>query len=120
MLGGLSADLKRVLGHDGFIALADAFGGTRLYVPHKVTDDHEIVRAIGAERAARLTARYAPATIRIPLARKDRAVHYRVHGLSNGQIARKLGMTEPGVEQMFARMDTPPVKGSAQLALFDI
>ncbi len=118
MSAGLSAELKGLLGDDGFVALAEAFGGTRLYVPHKVDADHEISRAVGLERALRLSRRFSPSELRVPLAREERAVHYRVHGLSNRQIARKLGITETGVDKMFAKMEEKPVKGSAQLSLF--
>ena len=52
-------------------------------------------------------------------ARDLRARHYRAGGMSNGEIATRLGITEKGVERLFHRMDAPPVKGSAaQLSLF--
>jgi len=120
MSRALTANLKALLGERSFVALAEAFGGTRLYIPHTITPDHEIARAIGFELAVKLSKRYAPDTLRVPLAREDRAVHYRANGLSNVQIARKLGMTEAGIDQMFGRMETPPVKGSAlQLSFLD-
>lgn len=113
----LSQDLIALLGDDGFIGLAEAFGGTRLYVPQKIQHDHEIGQAIGEANAAKLAERYAPAQLRIPLARERRARHYRAGGLSNAQIARKLGLTESGVDKLFARMQSPPEKGSGQLDL---
>ena len=120
MSRALSANLKALLGEDRFVALAEAFGGTRLYIPQTVTADHEIAKAIGLDHALKLSKRYAPDTIRVPLAREDRAVHYRANGLGNAQIARKLGMTEAGIDQMFGRMSKPPVKGSAlQLSFLD-
>ncbi|MES2987657.1 MAG: hypothetical protein V4808_07110 [Pseudomonadota bacterium] len=116
----LTEQLKSLLGEAAFVALAEAFGGTRLYVPHTIPADHEIARAIGIEAAARLSKRLAPDTIRMPLARELRARHYRAHNLSNAAIARKLGLTEGGVEKLFKRMDNPPAKGSAgQLHLFE-
>lgn len=118
MIGELSNDLKALLGEDGFVALAQAFGGTRLYVPTAIPADHEIAQAIGREAADLLSRRYSPATIRVPLARSERARHYRALGLSNAQIARKLGMAETGVDKLFARMADAPTKGSAQLSLF--
>ena len=113
----LSDDLVALLGDDGFLALVEAVGGRRLDVPQTIGADHEIAEAIGEDNAARLSERYAPAQLRIPLAREERARHYRAGGLSNGKIATRLGMTEPGVDKLFARMDAPPEKGSAQLSL---
>lgn len=112
-----SYELIALLGDHGFIALAQAFGGTRLSIPQEIDADHEIHAAIGAENATRLADRYAGHVIKVPLAREKRARHYRAGGLSNARIARKLGMTETGVEKIFARMDSPPIKGSAQLSL---
>ena len=112
-----SHELIALLGEHGFIALAQAFGGTRLSIPQKIDSEHEIYEAVGEKNAARLADRYAGAQIRVPLARDARARHYRAGGLSNAKIARRLGMSETGVEKLFARMDSPPEKGSAQLTL---
>jgi hypothetical protein len=118
MTGELTNGLKALLGDEAFVALAQAFGGTRLYVPATIDADHEIAQAIGLAAARRLSRRYAPDTIRVPLARNERARHYRAIGLSNAQIARKLGMAETGIDKLFARMTDAPAKGSAQLSLF--
>lgn len=117
MSEALTESLRALIGDAGVIALAETFGGRRLYVPLKLTADHPITQTIGAEAAERLNRRYSLAILRVPLARALRARHYRAHGDSNGQIASKLGMTETGVDKLFERMDNPPVKGSAQLAL---
>jgi DNA-binding transcriptional regulator LsrR (DeoR family) len=119
----LSSDLKALLGETAFVALAQEFGGTRLYVPHSIPADHEIVQVIGLAAARRLSQRFAPAVIRVPLARFIRARHYRAAGLSHARIARKLGLTETGVDKLFRRMQDAPAKGSkaasAQLSLFE-
>ena len=113
----LTPTLIALIGEDGLIALAEAYGGRRLYVPEKLDPDHGITKAIGEERAAKLNRLYSLAYIRVPIARELRAVHYRKRGLSNGEIATKLGIVEPSVDKIFARMAKPPVKGSAQLSL---
>lgn len=115
-----SLELLELLGESAFVHLTQAFGGTRLYVPHIIGDDHEIAQAIGPDAARRLSRRHAPDIIRVPLARCIRARHYRALGDSNARIARKLGITETGVNKLFRRMIEPPVKGSAQLALFEL
>jgi DNA-binding NarL/FixJ family response regulator len=113
----LTESLGALLGLEALISLSEAFGGRRLYVPQDLGDEHPIARAIGAQPAARLVRRYSLAFIRVPLARELRARHYRARGLSNGDIASKLGITETGVDKLFARMERPPVKGSGQFSL---
>lgn len=117
----LVAELVTLLGERAFVALADAFGGRRLYVPTKIDTDSEIAKAIGLDAAWLLSRRKSPDYLRVPLARAVRARHYRAAGLSNGLIATRLGMTETGVNSLFARMDQAPGKGSEperQLSFF--
>jgi hypothetical protein len=118
MSGRGGPELVALIGEEALVRLAEAFGGTRLFVPVKMTARHEIAKAIGIEAARKLSDRIAPDVIRVPLAREQRARHYRgALGLSNAQVARKLGIVEPAVNKMFARMDNVPAKGS-QLSLF--
>ncbi len=110
MSEALSANLRALLGDEGFILLTEAFGGTRLYVPSRLGPDHQISKAIGLDKANLLSFRYAHDTLRIPLARELRAQHYRFTGLSNAQIASKLGIHETSVNKIFARLDYVPQK----------
>lgn len=112
--------LLRLLGPAGFIRLVEAYGGVRLYVPETASRT-DLVKEIGDRAALKLADRWGGFYIRVPLAKEFRARHYRAAGASNAQIARRLGMTEPGVNQLFGRMDNVPVKGSGdprQLKLF--
>jgi hypothetical protein len=112
-------ELEALIGEAALVRLAEAFGGTRLYVPVKMTARHPIAKAVGMDAAQQLSARLAPDYIRVPLAREQRARHYRAAlACSNAEIARKLVMTETGVEKLFARNPDAPAKGS-QLHLFD-
>lgn len=120
----LTADLLAILGEDAFLRLAEEFGGTRLYVPTTIREDSDLARAIGMTAAQRLASMFAPTAIRVPLARHERAVRLRAQGLSNARIARKLGMTETGVEKLFDREEGLPESPhkaikSAQLPLFE-
>lgn len=117
MSEALTESLQALLGPGPFVALCERFGGRRLYVPQSLDADSPIVQAVGADAAAKLMRRYSLAFLRVPLAREHRARHYRAQGFSNGAIATKLGMTETGVDKLFARMDRPPEKGSGQLTL---
>jgi DNA-binding NarL/FixJ family response regulator len=81
------------------------------------------IQAVGRILADKLSRAMAPATIRVPLARRERAMSYRALGMSNAMIARKLGITENGVGKLFGReQDLPDRPGSAkhdrQLNLF--
>lgn len=112
--GRLLTHLRAVLGEAGFVLFCQALGGTRVYVPYAPRDDNEIVTAIGRELADKLSRALAPATIRVPLARRERALYFRgILGLSNAQIARKLGMTEGGVNKLFARQQDLPAKAAS-------
>lgn len=111
----LAGDLEGLLGRAAFIALTEEFGGTRLYVPLATQPDQRLVEAIGDKAARTLSKSYAPAFIRVPLARELRARHYRAQDLSFAKIAVKLGLTETGVQKLFARMDNPPTKGQGEL-----
>lgn len=120
--GQLTLHLRAVLGEEGFVHFAQELGGTRVYVPYTMRDENEIVRAVGRELAEKLSRALAPATIRVPLARRDRALHFRAAGKSNAQIARLLGITESGVVKLFGReagLPDRPGKGTspAQLTL---
>lgn len=96
-------ELQALIGEEALVRLAERFGGTRLFVPVKITRDHAITRAIGFEAACRLSERLAPDVIKVPLAREPRARHHRAAGRSNAWIATRLGMTETGVEMIFNR-----------------
>ncbi|MFN3676183.1 MAG: hypothetical protein ACK4TC_09400 [Sphingomonas pseudosanguinis] len=110
-------ELVELIGEAAFVRLAEAFGGTRLYIPNKLTPDHEIVEAVGKDAAILLVERFAPDQLKVPLAREIRARHYRARGWSNTRIARALGITERGVERLFHRVPDD-AKSSPQLDMF--
>ncbi len=99
----LSRHLLQILGEADFVRLCQELGGTRVYVPYTCKPGSELADAIGEAGCERLSRALAPAWVRVPLARRERALHYRAAGLSNPQIARKLGITETGVDKLFAR-----------------
>ena len=98
-----ASDLIGLLGEEAYLKLCEEFGGTRVYVPARLPDDHELIGAIGEEATRKLVDMYAPSAIRVPLARRERAHKYRAQGFSHARIARKLGITETGVEKLLRR-----------------
>jgi transcriptional regulator GlxA family with amidase domain len=100
----LADEIAALIGEAAALALAEEFGGSRLYIPSMIEDGHRIAEAIGMPAARVLSARFAPDVVVVPLCRELRAAHYRGQGLSNGKIARRLGLTERGVERIFERL----------------
>jgi len=100
------AELVGLIGEEGLIRLAEEYAGLRLYIPSDINRS-ELLDRVGIEIASKLARRYGPDRIKVPLMRDWRARHYRSAGLSNAQIARKLGVTETAVEKIFQRS---PVK----------
>lgn len=115
----ISDELHAILGDEAFLALVENFGGDRLYVPKGA--DNRVSQAIGSAAASKLAAHFGGDSPRIPLAREFRARQYRLAGMTNPAIAKRLGMTVPGVEQLFARAPTPRIKkvDERQLTMFD-
>ena len=111
--GKLKLELQGILGMEGFVQLCQELGGTRLYVAYAMRDDHDAVQALGRDLANKLSRALAPATIRVPLARRERALFYRGQGLSDARIARRLGMTENGVSKLFGREQNLPTRPGA-------
>jgi hypothetical protein len=116
----LTAELMDALGVEGFIALTEAHGGIRLYVPVE-PQGSLLASDIGFDHAARLSKLFPGSYIRVPLAREVRAQHYRSLGESNGKIARRLGLTETGVDKLFRRSPNTigrPKKDPRQIEMF--
>lgn len=114
----LSRHLLQILGEADFVRLCQEFGGTRLNIPYKPRETGELVKALGPQASEKLSRALAPAVIRVPLARRERALFYRRVGkLSNAQIARKLGITETAVNRIFQGEPDLPPRPTRQLQL---
>lgn len=107
----LADDFLTLIGEPAFLLLLEECAGCRLYIPAnamkgdantKVTKT-KLTALMGIEAASKLIERYAGCQITVPLVREYRAERYRLMGLSNSQIALRLGLHEKGVERLFAR-----------------
>jgi hypothetical protein len=99
----ITDELAELLGEADFVRLVEEYGGTRLYVPQTASGT-QVSKTLGEAIASRLSSRYGRDYLLVPLARDLRTKHYRAAGLSNAQIARRLGITESGVERIFRRL----------------
>ncbi|MBU2714361.1 hypothetical protein [Zooshikella harenae] len=59
-------ELAEVIGHDAAIRLGQHLGGTRLYIPHQMTDSHALVALLGLEQAQKLSNYYQGEHIELP------------------------------------------------------
>lgn len=93
-----AASLARLIGRAATLALVEAYGGTRVYVPHTINQAAPLARAIGLDAARRLAEQYGRIELSVPQAKAWRAVIYRRRdGLTHAAIARKLGASESTV-----------------------
>ncbi|WP_235889711.1 hypothetical protein [Brucella haematophila] len=118
----LIAELIDLLGEEGLIRLADAHAGIRLYVPSPSNVSRsQLVDSLGSDIVTKLSRRYGGDGFTVPLIRDMRARRDRDQGLSNAQIARRLGIREDAVEKIFNRSPVkyrPKKKDDRQIEMF--
>lgn len=110
---GLPPVLRTIADAAGVTAalkLAQARGGTRIYVPHRVTDDHWLAELVGLAAAQEIARLYAGENIDIPLGLTGSAQNARRAarealdaGASVAQAARAAGITERTVYNLRSR-----------------
>ena len=129
-LPGALAEIAEVAGLDAALKLAEARGGTEIYVPARAGDDHWLVATVGREAADVICRHFG---IRPPTDRGDRGRDYRDsnrgvrvslplgprgsirkiratvermigEGRSTNEIALACGYTSRGVEKRKARV----------------
>lgn len=123
-------EIAAVIGNDAAIALAEAEGGRRRYIPVDPVDAPWLQAAIGIEAARRLCAYFATGTeLSIPLGPSGYYNAHRRHinqtldrlereGFTAGEIARQIGTTERSVYRRRARRrshNTRPMRGQTEL-----
>jgi hypothetical protein len=100
----LLSEIAQLVGVEAALVIARRFGGRRLYIPRRPGDGHKIVRCIGREGARRLGAALGGEGFIIPCARSylrwldARAL--RILGLSNAEIAERIGVNERHVRRL--------------------
>lgn len=93
-------------------AIINEYGGTRVALQKKPTDDHVIARLIGFDDYSRLCTVYAHEMLNIPRclkainALRNRSILAdKRTGLSLAQLARKYTMTEDGITKALRRAE---------------
>lgn len=108
------AEIAEAAGLDAALKLAEARGGTEIYVPGRAGDDHWLVATVGREAADAICRHFATGhggcLIELPLgprgsiaklrARVDRMI---AEGASASAIALACGFTERGVRKRRAK-----------------
>lgn len=97
------ADLAEAIGDELATKLADAFGGTRQYVPRNIGEHHPLAAVLGIEGAARLAAWAGGGSIDVP--KRNQRKHEALSLLSKGaltiaQIAVQTSYTERHVYRL--------------------
>jgi hypothetical protein len=92
-----------LVGDGPMLALLEAHGGTRLYIPDRVTNASPLAQLLGLKPAQRLARAYGRDTITIPMCKRWRIELMRQQGLTYAAIGRRLGMHEQSVFSAHSR-----------------
>lgn len=97
-------ELLAILGQGPLLALIEAHGGTRLYIPHSIEPGSKVSLAVGVDPAKAVMDRFAGTYLKVPLAPRWRIIIYRSRGETYAQIARRLVMTESQVGKVLSEV----------------
>lgn len=125
-LPALLAEIADVAGLDAALAIAEARGGTEVYIPPSAPDDHWLTETAGAAAAEAICAHFAGngrgCRIEIPLGPKGAAARLRrqvdrmiADGKSEREIALATGYSGRGVRMRKARQRQHHESGQGSL-----
>lgn len=98
--------------------LVEAYGGTRLWVPHRVNQASELARTIGLPAARQMAAAQGGTWAKVPVCRWWLVAVMRADGATHHAIALHLRMSEDAVWRLL-RDAGMTRQASAQPSLFD-
>ena len=104
-------ELAATLGLDATLAIVEARGGIRLYVPRGWRSDHWLVPLIGPDALRQLVAHWGGEEIDIPRceaslrAARERQIGTELQGDSVARVARRYGYTERGIRKLRRRLE---------------
>ncbi|KZB51109.1 helix-turn-helix domain-containing protein [Thalassospira xiamenensis] len=114
-------DVAKLVSQRAAMRLVEAFPGTVLYIPKKVSENHELL-VIGKEDATAISLEFGGNHITVPMSfispRKRRLLIYRLasENMSRRQIALRTGCTERRVYQILSEAG---LTDDRQSSLFD-
>lgn len=111
--------LRQICGDGPTMQLLSAKGGTRIYVPGRLTDDHWLIGLVGLEAAQalvkHLTSDGNGCKVELPLGQHGQFGQYRrrlvaavAEGASDNDVARRVGVTGRTVRRERQRQRTAP------------
>jgi len=112
---GAIARIAHIIGPAAALALAEARGGTHVYVPKEPSASCPLVKIVGMEAAVILAAAYGGDTIKVPVGREWRVMVLRAGETSYARIALSLGIDENTVHRILKQQDMT----NRQLRLFE-
>ncbi|WP_323034545.1 hypothetical protein [Pararhodobacter sp.] len=103
---GAIARYAQLIGPEAALKLAEARGGTIIYVPHPPVDEANVLSGvIGIEATAKLAEAFPGNQLKIPVGREWRAVVYRMAGLPVDRVALTLGCDRGTVYRILRDQD---------------
>lgn len=96
--------LRLGLGDEGYLALVENHGGTRLYVPRDRLRTSSLVDTLTIQHLTTLAGAFGGMYVRVPLDRDFMIEQYLKRGYSRQKIVRQLRVTESGYERMLKRL----------------
>jgi hypothetical protein len=103
-------EICEIVGFDATLRLIEDHGGTKLYIPAELPEDHFLIELLGEEKAKKLCWHYSTLQVSVPVANQMKAtaryraiVALRQQGYSKTKLARLFQLTERRIEQILAR-----------------
>lgn len=118
-LPGVLAEIADLVGVEAALAVSEAVGGVRAYIPRQPGDGHWLTAAVGAERAAVIAEHFTTGRTGVELnfpvgpggsynrerrQRARRIAEMVEQGLQPTEIARQAGITRRGAQMAKARI----------------
>ena len=104
---GLCDEIEQIVGREAFAKLVERFGGTRLYVPHKLGTGHHLHQLLGGDAASRFASSFGGLRIDVPRAltaqierRNDLILAERAAGMTVRKLAFKYRLTERTISKI--------------------
>lgn len=111
-------DIAETIGVRLALKIVQAFGGLEVSFPRRPDDGHPVIIALGRRDGYEICKYMGGSTVSVPHCRPPRNARAQIarleaEGLSRGEIARRLGLTQRWVRKL---ANAPPAR---QLDLFD-